>query len=349
MKLLILTQKIDENDDVLGFFVSWLSELAFRVESAIAICLEKGEFDAPEKVKVLSLGKEDGRSRIKYLFRFFRFIRRERKNYDAVFIHMNAEYAVLGGIFWRLWGKKTGLWYAHGHVPLTLKIAEKLVDIIFTSTKSGCRIESKKVRVIGQGIDTEKFHPGKKEASPVLRIITVGRISPVKDYETLIRAAEILARKGIDFSVKIVGGPGRSDQIEYEKKLKELASVAGLEKHIVFTGPIANKKIVQSLVASDIFVNMSRTGSLDKAILEAMAVGLPVLTSNEASKEILGRYRDELMYPAGGFESLADKIGRLDKMGAEARTALGANLRKIVERNHSVSSLAEKILAAYEK
>src|SRR3989338_3997811 len=96
MKLLIITQKVDKNDPILGFFHRWLEEFAKNVEKLTVICLGKGEYDLPENVRVLSLGKESGHSKIKYLRRFYKYIWMERKNYDAVFVHMNPEYVILG-------------------------------------------------------------------------------------------------------------------------------------------------------------------------------------------------------------------------------------------------------------
>ena len=67
MKLLILTQKVDKEDPVSGFFHGWILELSKRFEKVSVICLEKGNFNLPKNVEVFSLGKESGRSRIKYV------------------------------------------------------------------------------------------------------------------------------------------------------------------------------------------------------------------------------------------------------------------------------------------
>ncbi len=56
MKLLIITQKVDNNDDLLGFMYTWIDKLAEQCQSVIIICLVKGETDLPLNVKVLSLG-----------------------------------------------------------------------------------------------------------------------------------------------------------------------------------------------------------------------------------------------------------------------------------------------------
>ena len=71
---------------------------------------------------------------------------------------------------------------------------------------------------------------------------------------------------------------------------------------------VANKNIVSFLQNADLFVNMGQTGSLDKAMVEAMACGLPILTCNEALEEVLEDYQEELMYPKKDYRSLAEKI-----------------------------------------
>ena len=58
MKLLIITQKIDKNDDLLGIYHKWVKKIAAKCESVRVICLYKGEYDLPDNVKVFSLGKE---------------------------------------------------------------------------------------------------------------------------------------------------------------------------------------------------------------------------------------------------------------------------------------------------
>ncbi len=96
-KLLILTQAVDTQDPVLGFFHAWIEGLAKHYESVSVICLKEGRHSLPDNVRVYSLGKEGGRSRLKYVARFYRYSWQLRKEYDSVFVHMNEEYALLGG------------------------------------------------------------------------------------------------------------------------------------------------------------------------------------------------------------------------------------------------------------
>lgn len=351
MKLLILTQIVDLNDDVLGFMHGWIAEFAKNCERVTVICLKVGEHNLPENVKVLSLGKETGKSKIKYLVNFYKHIWRERENYDIVFAHMNYEYVNLGGIFWRLLGKKIGLWYAHGYAPLGLKTAEKLTDIIFTSTKSGCRINSNKINVIGQGIDAEKFKIGDSESRIKNRnkIITIGRISPSKDYGTLIKAVEILKNKGLNLSVEIIGGPAVAADENYFNDLRKQTADKKLTEEIKFVGPVANKEILKFLREAALFVNMGQTGSLDKAMVEAMSAELPVITCNEAMLEVLGGYEEVLLYPKKDYKKLAEKIEYIINLPPAEYQELGRELRNIVTAKHSLNNFVNKILNLYSK
>ena len=138
--ILILTQKMDIDDDVLGFFHNWIVELAKHYEKVTVICLEKGRHELPRDIKVLSLGKDEFLRyprhfwflrKIVALLRFYRYIFEERSNYDKVFVHMNQEYVLLGGFFWKMWGKKIFLWRNHPKGSFLTNIAIFLSDKVF--------------------------------------------------------------------------------------------------------------------------------------------------------------------------------------------------------------------------
>lgn len=358
MRFLIITQKIDENDAVLGFMHGWISEFAKQSDGVVALCLEKGKVDLPKNVRVFSLGKEQDadrrgqsrgqtRTRMKYLWRFVRYIVQTRKEYDTVFVHMNPEYIALGGLFWKLWGKTVVLWYAHKSVPWHLRVALRFADIVFTSTESGFRLNSKKVRVVGQGIDVEKFKNQKskiKIEDEAFKIMTVGRITPAKDYETLIDAVEIARAKiAQPIAVSIVGPTSLASDELYLKNLKEKIDRKNLSEIFTFDGPIANKDLPARLNQADLFVNMGHTGSLDKAVPEAMSSSLPILTCNEAFTEVLGPFARVLMYPKRDSSALADKIVEMAGYSQEERNELGERLRNIVVQSHGLPAFVKKI------
>ena len=360
MKLLILTQKIDKNDDVLGFFHGWVAEFAKHCEKVTVIALGVGEYDLPENVHVLSLGKEQDNfqfsifdfqifKKLIYTVNFYKFIWQERHNYDNVFVHMNQIYVLMGWLLWKILGKKIGLWYAHGTVTPSLMLTEKLINYIFTSTESGFRINSKKKNVVGQGIDMNFLEKIKIEKENIFKIVSVGRFSVSKDIKTLILAAEILKNQNKNFKIQVLGGPLTEDDIAYFEEMKRLLKDKQLEDKIEFVGSVAYKNIPDYLNQSDISVNMGKTGSLDKVILEAMAIGLPTLTCNEAVLEVFGAYKRDLMYTKNDFKQLAERIDWLYNKQRQDRENIGKDLRRIVEKNHSLRNLITKILNIYGK
>jgi len=283
--------------------------------------------------------------KIKYIFNFYKHIWQERKKYDTVFVHMNPEYVVLGGLFWRLTGKKIGLWYTHKTIDLKLRLAERLSHIIFTASPESFRLPSKKVKIVGHGIDINKFKVQSAKFKvndnyPLsnFKIITVGRIAPIKNLRALVEAAEILKSKGFDFKIKIAGAPIFKRDETYFEELKNIIKEKKLEKKIVFVGSVPHKNIAEFYREGDLFVNFSDTGSIDKAMLEAMAAGLPVLTSNEAFRGVLPeKYL---------VEKNADKIA--EKTVALAGAPRSGELREYVARNHGLENLIKKIKLIYE-
>lgn len=282
--MLLITQKVNKKDPVLGFFHDWIIEFAKHASELTVVCLEEGAHDLPQNVRVISLGKEKGYGKVRILWNFLRVL--VSKRHDKVFVHMNPEYVVLGGLWWRFRGTRIALWYTHKAVNLKLKIATKLAHTIFSASEESFRYPTTKLRVVGHGILSTVFFPaGVWPSNP--HIISVGRISPTKQYEPLIDAMELLVMKGIKIKLSIGGGPISYSDKEYFESLKQRVSQKGLDDYVSFLGPVSYDRVSELYRTGTIFVNLSKTGSLDKAILEAMATGLHVITSNEAMKNLV--------------------------------------------------------------
>jgi len=255
---------------------------------------------------------------------------------NGVFFHMCPEYVLGAHLLPKIFRKKTLLWYTHKSVNWKLKLAEKLTDKIFTASKESFRLPSRKVEITGHGIDVNKFKSQKsKVKSDKFTIITVGRIAEVKNLHLLIETAGILKNKNFNFEIRVAGAPIlESDKIYFEK-LKNLIKEKKLDDIVEFVGPIPNKYIAEFYQSGDLFINLSDTGSLDKAVLEAMACGLKILTSNEAFKDIL----PEENFTKNEPKVVAEKIENLAK---------SPNLTKdkfidYVSANHGLYNLTKKI------
>lgn len=360
-KLLVITQKVNKNDSNLGFFHEWLLRLAGKVERLTVICLEKGEYDLPSNVRVLSLGKEEMKLlncyvvKLLYCWRFYKYIWRERRNYDGVFAHMNPEYCILGGILWRVWKKRILLWYTHKSVNWQLWMAEKFVDKIFTASKESFRLPSKKVEVVGHGIPVEKFiDPDFKYLEKLrgnsLFLMSVGRITPSKDWETVILAmAELQNKKlpGLDsMFFLVVGAPITQEDIKYGNRLKEISRSKANMAFTYSTYPWETELGGMPYVyqGQHLLIHTSRTGSMDKVVLEALAAGRVVVTSSEAYTNLAeGELKDVVYsFPAGDYKELAKIIEKIYHSGILNKLPIQPGIDYVSEK-HNLDNVINKI------
>jgi glycosyltransferase involved in cell wall biosynthesis len=337
MNILIITQVVDTHNPVLGFFHAWIKEFSTHYEHVTVICLQKGMYDIPSNVRIISLGKERQVSKIRYLLNLYTHVVRERKKYDRVFVHMNPVYVVLIGVLWRMMGKKVFLWYTHKQVDMKLRVAALLSHGIFTASKESFRLPSKKLNVMGHGIDVALFKPAvHREKSGDLHLCSIARISETKNQKIMIETIRILRARGTRAILHIVGSAITKKDKEYEEELKKLVQRDGLSNSIIFHGTIVHDEVSAFLQQMDLCINLSNTGSLDKAVLEAMACGLEVVASNEAFKDMLGPTR----MVSNSAEQIADHIVRLVKAGEQKQTS---TLRDIVQKSHSLSVLIDRM------
>lgn len=279
MKLLIITQKVDKNDPILGFFHRWIEEFAKQCESVIVICLEQGEYNFPKHVKVLSLGKENRNSKVRYLVLFYKYIWQERHNYDSVFVHMNQEYVLLGWKFWKLWGKKIFLWRNHAKGNWSTRLAVLFSNKVFCTSPQSFTAKFKKTQIMPVGIDTDFFKPNPGVVRIPNSILFLGRIAPVKRVVEFVDWLGELKRQGREFSVTIAGESLPRDT-SYEKLVRDRVAKLGLTNRVRFIGPVTQTEAVKLYQSHETYVNMTPAGSYDKTIFEAVACGAKLIVHN---------------------------------------------------------------------
>ncbi len=347
MTMLFITQKWDERDSVLGFVPSWVSALGSRAQKMTVICLEEGSSTVPRTTTVLSLGKEHGATQMQRILRFYRLVWKYRKDYDTVFVHMNPEYIILAGLLWRLLGKRVVLWYAHGTVTWELRVGAIFAHRILTSTSEGCQLRSKKIRVIGQAIDTELFRPADNNHSNIpISLVVVGRISPSKGQLNTIYALKELHSIGLGAHLTIIGEPVYESDREYQNKCTQYIRDNNLSQYVTFTGPQERHRLAEMLSSMTLCINMSTTGSLDKAGLEALSAGVPLITGNEAFRSIIRDTAPELMIEGVDTGDIVRAIRWYVALSQNEKDAKASTLREKVIRNHSLATFAERMMNA---
>lgn len=344
MRILICTQVMDKKDSALGFFQKWVSSLASHFEQVEVICLKEGEHSLPSNTRVHSLGKENAVgahfiNRLRYVVRFYSYVWKLRKEYDIVFVHMNQEYVLLGGLFWKLLGKKIYMWRNHYKGDVFTDIAAMFCDKIFCTSKFSYTARYKKTVFMPVGVDVDSVHMDEQIARTPRSILFLGRLDPSKNPDLLIDALSILAQRRVGFSAIFVGGPSKTDS-EYPAQLRAQVEKLGITNQVRFIGAVPNTETYRYYRSSDIFVNCSKSGMFDKTIFKAVACGCLVLATSRDFADLAG---NEFIFQENDADGLAKKLNKFLDVTPAERSKLSGTLSDCI-KNHSLPVLVDRLV-----
>jgi len=351
MKLLMITPTADPFHPVHGSAYTWITRIAGQVDRLHVISLNQKNVEPDSRVKFYSLGTRRGRLS-KYLY-LNSLLLKLVPQVDLIFTHMYPIFPILVWPYAFIFRKPLVAWRCHnGHISLLTRLGHFLVDRVVTASEESYRIRSPKVKVIGHGVDMERFtpragsSPGKGPA-----LVSVGRISPVKDYETLVEATNILINEyGLEGTqLVVVGGQASESEKNYFEKVKALVQERGLAEHVQLVGSVPFNGIVDYYHGAELFVSASQTGSIDKAVLEAMACGNLPVVCNEAFFPFLGSYCPVLTFIKSDSPELAKKIYNLYLMPDNDKTRLRSFLRQMVEGEHSLDTWLPRLISVFQE
>lgn len=160
---------------------------------------------------------------------------------------------------------------------------KKSDGVIFLSERSKSdtkksRVKYKKGKVVYFGLDSDVYNDKQenKKANDKIELLYVSSFHKYKNHESLFGAVSILKNKGYDVSLNLIGGSPQ----ERDEELYRLAENLGLENDIKFSGWKTHKEIFEAMDNSDIFVYPSTVESTGLGVMEAMARGMCVASSN---------------------------------------------------------------------
>jgi glycosyltransferase involved in cell wall biosynthesis len=344
MRVLMIVQELNEGNWLRGFIVGWVRALAKQVEHVHVLTLERGQADLPENVSVQSMGKEYGYNRLRELRLFYRGVGWVIQDVDAIFSHMTPRYTWLAAPYALAYGKPQMLWFTHRKDSLELRLAVACARWITTASPDSFPIQSPKVHVMGHGIDTERFSPAPEpiiSAEPPL-VLAVGRITPIKNHHLLLEAATHLPREAARFA--IVGDVAAQGDEDYRQSLLQRRDALGLSPdQFQLLGGLETDGLIKHYREAAIVINLSPAGLFDKAALEAMLVGVPLLATNAAFKDLWGEHQALLQVPEDASQITAG-IQKVLALSTEQRTAIGADLRRRTAEAHGLDRLMQKMV-----
>ncbi len=337
MKLLIFTQKVDKKDSTLGFFHTWIEEFSKRTESISVICLEKGDFDLPKNVTVFSLGKEKGVSKFSYIKNLYSYLNLIKGSYDGVFVHMNQEYVLLAGLYWKIKKIPVYLWRNHPKGSFLTSIAVWFSTKVFCTSTDSFTARFKKTVIMPAGISLEMFKPFVGAVRKKYSVCMVGRLSPVKHNELALEAINRLVVSGTQVSLSLVGGFLDRDK-KYVDELYEYVEKNKLSQVINFIGSKTPDELSEVYSSHEICLNLTESGSFDKTIVEAASCGAIPLVSSQSFSTLL----PDVCITENSANDIAESIKTL--LDPAEQIKIQRDLDDFVQ-NQSLASLINKLFS----
>ena len=188
--------------------------------------------------------------------------------------------------------------YRRLNYPRTARAAEAIIinsESLRAEIDQYLNVDARKLKLIYEAVDHDLFRPGDASAARAQVasygvtkpfVLFVSSLWPYKNCEGLLRAWALARDELGDRQLAIVG-PGRDEK--YLAQLRALAAELGISADVVFVGGVPLEETVHFYQAADVFVYPSLNETFGLPILEAMACGCPVVTSDtSAMPEIAG-------------------------------------------------------------
>jgi glycosyltransferase involved in cell wall biosynthesis len=200
-----------------------------------------------------------------------------------------------------------------------------------------------KLHVIRLGIDPQEFIPVPAYSRGYIQIVCVGRLVPAKGQLILLQAFHKLLSEGRAIHLNFIGdGPDK-------KHLQQFVDKQSIGEHVSICGALNHDQMKRQLEQADIFALASFAEGVPVALMEAMAMEIPcVSTSIAGIPELIRHNLDGLMVPASSVEALA---AALDQLIADEtlRKRLGVSARARILENYNLPHNLQFLAAAFEQ
>jgi colanic acid/amylovoran biosynthesis glycosyltransferase len=209
-------------------------------------------------------------------------------------------------------------------------------------------LEESRLEVVRLGVDCVALQPAPALSdtaaapqSSSLHLVCTGRMVAAKGHRVLLQALASLAALGVEFSCALIGdGPERSS-------LESLSARLAIGDRVRFLGAMAHTETLAEVARADVFVLASFAEGLPVALMEAMALGVPCVSTTIAAipELICDGVNGSLVSPANP-ETLCNVLSKLAQDG-ELRRQLGRRARATVEADYNLASNLDRLAGTW--
>ena len=355
IRLLFVGSSIDVEDPVTANAVQMIEAFAndSNIESIKVLGLRIGRHDLPARIPVKSLEHPTSPSllaKFRALIKFYLIVLRMVGGGGAnvIYCYMTPTYPLLLYPIRLLLRKRVCLWYAHTAAGLLTKLSvSHCVDRWFASTKALAPLERPNLRIVGQGVNHTLFQPTSSDKE--YDFITVGRIDPVKRLELIVeglgRCREIIGREP---SLLVCGEPTDTGSESYERRLVALVGDLKLDNNVEFAGKVDYADLPGLYNRSRCFV-FAQPGGLGKVLMEAMSCALPAVVAEPHLDEFFSAELAGRVLCHADADAIGEAMAAMIELPAEDRLKIGRALRRMVEEEHNLTALVDRIVAEIEE
>lgn len=202
-------------------------------------------------------------------------------------------------------------------------------------TVRGYGARDSKIKVVYSGLDLDEMHfrPPNRKVNDGLKIISIGRSHWLKGYRTSIEACAKLKNKGINFHYTIVGG--MSEEMIF------LRHQSGLDNEITLTSAIEFDRVKTMLLDSDVLILPSYEEGIANVVLEAMAIGVPVISSNcGGMSEVIQHNENGWLVQVRNANELSETLNNFLNLEPEEVKRIAKNARNTIEARFTATHMA---------
>ncbi len=199
-------------------------------------------------------------------------------------------------------------------------------------------------KVVYTGLPLKEFPFSEKyNRSKPLQLLSVGRAHWVKGYDYALQSCRILKERNISFHYTIIGGAG-------EEELQFLVADQGLEDCVSLEHRLSQEEVYSRMRKASLLLMPSMEEGLPNVVVEAMALGLPVLSTDCGGvSELIDDGVEGWIVPIRNPEALAEAVMAFSELAVEEIDAVRVAARKKVELQHNEERMIREMEALYKE